>query len=190
MRFNKKIFIIVCLFSGIILLASMTFIQQQPPQQPRVEPKLMNIKVLPKKMTYREVDHMMDQWAASLGVKCNFCHVRNDATRKTDYPNDSKPEKLMARKMYLMATKINKKFFKAVKDSLGMNFASVNCYTCHHGVAKLDKAAWPKQGGPGGGQGGQRPPGGQRGPGGPSGPSGPSGPQGTTGGSSSPDKKP
>jgi hypothetical protein len=181
MRFNKKIAIITGLLSGIIVLASMTFVQQTPPQQPRVEPKLVNIKVLPKQMTYREVDHMMDQWAASLGVKCSFCHVRNEATRKSDYPNDSKPEKLMARKMYLMTTRINKKYFKAVKDSLGMNFSSVNCYTCHRGVAKLDKATWPKQNGPGGGQ---RPPGGQAGPG------GQSGPQGATGSSSSPEKKP
>jgi hypothetical protein len=186
MRINKKILITVCLLSGAILLASMTFIQQQTPaqpqqpqQQPQQFPKYINLKVLPKKITHEQLGVVMGHWASALGVKCIFCHVRNAETNKFDFPNDSKPEKLMARKMYLMATRINKKFFKGEKDSVGMAaLASVNCYTCHRGVAKLDKAAWPKQGGPGGGQGGQRGPGGQ------------SGTQGTTGGSSSPDKKP
>jgi len=172
------------LLSGIILLASMTLIRQQTPaqpQQPQQFPKYVNLKVLPKKITHEQLGVVMGHWASALGVRCNFCHYMNPDTRKMEYPNDSKPEKLMARKMYLMATKINKKFFKGEKDSVGMAaLVKVNCYTCHHGVAKLDNATWPKQGGPGG----------QRGPGGPGGPSGPGGAQGTTGGSSSPDKKP
>jgi hypothetical protein len=114
----------------------------------------------------------MGQWASSLGVRCNFCHARNDETKKMDFASDAKPEKKMAREMYLMATKINKKYFKSGgKDSIGVaKLSSVNCYTCHRGVAHLEEATWPKRGGggpgpgvpPGGGTGGQPKPQGGR----------------------------
>jgi hypothetical protein len=182
MHFNKKILSAVGLISGVVLFASMTAIQQ--PQQ-REEPKLKNIKVLPKSMTYHQVDQLMDEWASALGVKCNFCHAQDKAS-------DEKPEKTMARHMYQMAAKINKKYFKAEKDSLGAVMeSSVNCYTCHHGVAHVEislRANRPRPTGQGGG------PGGQRGQGGPGGAPGGSGPQGATnGGPGTPptaDKKP
>ncbi|MDB4927089.1 c-type cytochrome [Mucilaginibacter sp.] len=172
MRFNPKLLIPVCLLSGAMLLASMTLIQQAPKEE---NEKAVNLKVLPKNISHKDLDRIMGQWASSLGVKCGFCHARNEETKKTDFPSDAKPEKLMARKMYLMAAKLNKKYFKAEKDSLNMmKLSSVNCYTCHRGVAHLEAATWPKRGGgPGPGPGG---PGVQSGPG--------------AGGAPSPDKKP
>ena len=155
MHLNKKLASAIGLLSGAVVLASMTFIQQ-PQQQQRPEPTLKNIKVLPKGMTYREVDHLMDEWASALGVRCNFCHAQDKAS-------DEKPEKEMARHMYEMAAKINKKYFKAKKDSLGAVMeSSVNCYTCHHGVAHVEislRANRPRPAGAGfpGGQGGARP---------------------------------
>lgn len=147
MHLNTKIIATIGLLSGAVLLASMTTVQQQQ----REEPKLVNIKVLPKGMTYRQVDHLMDGWASSLGVRCTFCHVRNDDTKKMDFANDAKPEKKMAREMFVMASKINKKFFKAKKDSLGMVVeSSVNCNTCHHGVSHPEISLGPpRQNGPG-----------------------------------------
>ncbi|TSJ39521.1 c-type cytochrome [Mucilaginibacter corticis] len=146
MHFNKKLFIPIGLFSGMIVLASMTFIQQ-PPQQQRVDPPITNLKVLPKKLTFKQVDHIMDNWAAALGVKCNFCHERNADGKGMNFASDAKPEKQMAREMYVMAAKLNKKYFKGEKDSLGVaKLSSVNCYTCHNGVAHLETAIWPKRG--------------------------------------------
>ena len=159
MHLNKRIVAAVGLISGVVLLASMTAIQQQP-QQPRPEPTLKNIKVLPKSMTFRQVDHLMDEWSSALGVRCNFCHAQDKAS-------DEKPEKTMARHMYEMTAKINKKFFKAKKDTLGATMeSSVNCYTCHHGVAHVEislmanrpRPARPNGPPPGqGGQGGANP---------------------------------
>jgi hypothetical protein len=150
MHINKKISATICLLAGVVLLASMTFIQQ-PPQQRPPDLKVTNLKVLPKNLTFRQVDHIMDDWAASLGVRCTFCHVRNEETKKMDFANDAKPEKKMARHMYTMAIKINKKFFKSnEKDSLGVaKFASVNCNTCHHGVAHIEVSIPKRGGGPG-----------------------------------------
>lgn len=160
MLFNKKLIVTTGLLSAVVVLASMT-LQQQPPQQ-RVDPKVTNLKVLPKKLTYRQVDHIMDQWADALGVRCGFCHARNEETKRMDYASDAKPEKQMARDMYIMTAKLNSKYFKGDKDSLGVaKMASVNCYTCHRGVAHLEQATWPPHGRPAG-----PPPGGQGGPGG------------------------
>jgi hypothetical protein len=168
MRFNKKLLIPICLLSGVILLASMTLIQQQTPKQD--DEKAVNLKVLPKHISHKDLEKVMGQWASSLGVRCNFCHARNDETKKTDFASDAKPEKKMAREMYLMATKINKKYFKSGnKDSIGVaKLGSVNCYTCHRGVAHLEAATWPKRGGGGPGGPGMVAPG-APGPGGPGG---------------------
>ena len=143
MHFNKKIFIPIALIAGSILLASMTMINQQ---QERVDPPVTNLKVLPKKLTFKQVDHIMDNWAAALGVKCNFCHEPNASGKGMNFASDAKPEKKMAREMYLMAAKLNKKYFKGEKDSLGVaKLGSVNCYTCHRGVAHLEAATWPER---------------------------------------------
>jgi hypothetical protein len=167
MRFNKKLLVPICLLSGVILLGSMTLLQQKEEDE-----KAVNLKVLPKNISHKDLDKIMGQWASSLGVRCNFCHARNDETKKMDFASDAKPEKKMAREMYLMATKINKKYFKSGgKDSIGVaKLGSVNCYTCHRGVAHLEEATWPKRGGggpgpgvpPGGGPGGQPKPQGGR----------------------------
>ena len=38
-------------------------------------PPPTNLKVLPKNLTGREVREIMEKWAGSLGVHCDFCHV-------------------------------------------------------------------------------------------------------------------
>jgi hypothetical protein len=127
---NRKLMVTAGLFGVMALGIAATMPQQGPP------PKAQNLKVLPKNISHRDLDRIMDGWAASLGVHCNFCHARNEQTGKMDFASDAKPEKEMARHMFVMVSKINKKFFKAEKDSLGMVMeSSVNCNTCHNGVA-------------------------------------------------------
>lgn len=57
-------------------------------QQP---PKYENLKVLPKNTTKKEMDSIMKHFSLSLGVRCNFCHVRgNDAQRNFKFADDFK----------------------------------------------------------------------------------------------------
>jgi hypothetical protein len=145
MRINKKIAITAGLFGAVALSIAASMPQERQP------PKLVNLKVFPKNIPYRVLDHTMDVWSASLGVHCNFCHARNEQTNKMDFASDAKPEKEVARHMFLMTAKINKKFFKAEKDSLGMVTASsVNCNTCHNGHAHPEVKVPERQRGPGG----------------------------------------
>lgn len=145
MMISKKLAISAGLFGVMALGIAASMPQQGPP------PKLQNLKVLPKSIPFKQLDHIMDMWSASLGVHCNFCHVRNEDTKKMDFASDAKPEKNMARHMFTMTSKLNKKYFKSEKDSLGMVMeSSVNCYTCHHGTAHPEVKIPERQRGPGG----------------------------------------
>jgi hypothetical protein len=68
---------------------------------------------------------VMDNVAASLGVHCDFCHVRNEETKAWDFPNDAKKEKKTAREMIRMVLDLNEKNFHG--------HTVVACYTCHLG---------------------------------------------------------
>lgn len=156
MKVNRKLAIAAGLFSvvGLSIAASLPQQQQGPP------PGYKNLKVLSKKLTHQQLGQIMDMWATSLGVHCNFCHARDEAAGKMDFASDAKPEKNMAREMFQMTGKINKKFFKAEKDSLGMVMqSSVNCYTCHRGSAHPEvKVPEREHKGPGGPPPGGNPP--------------------------------
>ena len=120
------------------------------------EPRWKNLHILPQDISEDNLDSIMHHFTAALNVKCTFCHVRNTETDKMDFPNDSKGEKLVARKMMIMAIDINKNYFKpmedewkkgegqaitniADKDSVQYMLRQVTCYTCHHGSAHPDK---------------------------------------------------
>jgi hypothetical protein len=158
MLINRKILATLSL-AGIVTVVALTSMAPDPEG-------FKNLKVLPKHITKEQLDHVMDEWAHSLGVHCTFCHVRDEAAKKMDFPNDAKPEKKMARQMFKMMNKINQKYFEAKKDSLGMMaHTGINCYSCHRGV-NHPKVTMPEE---------KRGPGGPGGPGGPQGPGGPGG---------------
>ncbi|MCJ8209919.1 c-type cytochrome [Mucilaginibacter sp. RS28] len=143
---NKKLLATLSLSSVVVFTA---FTAMQPG---RPEPKITNLKVLPKNLTFRQVDHIMDEWSHALGVRCNFCHSPNPETKKMDWASDAKPEKHAAREMFKMMNSINKKYFKAEKDSLGvMMTTGVNCYSCHRGNPHPEVVSAPvppRNGGP------------------------------------------
>src|SRR5471030_671381 len=143
MILNKKIIAMLGLASIVTVVA----LTSMAPD----EPGFKNLKVLPKNLTPRQLDGVMDEWAHSLGVHCSFCHVRDEAAKKMDFASDAKPEKTAARHMFKMMNKINSKFFEAKKDSLGMvTETGVNCYTCHRGSAHPElKIPMPERRGPG-----------------------------------------
>ncbi len=99
------------------------------------EPQFKNLKVLPKNITKEQMHDVMEEWEHALGTRCSFCHVRDTATKKMDWASDAKPEKKMAREMYKMTAMLNKKYFHAKKNEIGMmTEEGVNCNTCHRGT--------------------------------------------------------
>jgi len=93
-----------------------------------------NLKVLPKNITEPQLDSIMKHFTVALGVKCNFCHVRNTETNKFDFALDGNEHKDVARSMMRMTAKINKKFFDVNKSKdLDFKTLEVTCFTCHGG---------------------------------------------------------
>lgn len=111
----------------------------------RDEPRYKNLKVLPKGITKPEMDSVMKHFTASLGVKCNFCHMRTADNKEWDFASDGNKHKLVAREMMKMTKKLNKKYFN-VTENKGMNTAlMVSCYTCHNGKAEPAVSPAPPQ---------------------------------------------
>jgi cytochrome c553 len=129
---HKKFIIVAALFALMVVGMAAT---RPPDDGPR------NLKVLPKNISGEELHKVMDEWKTALGVKCNFCHApaADSTSHHLDFASDAKPEKDIARHMYKMAGKINKKFFKEAKDDKGNSIAVVTCMTCHHGNPHPDE---------------------------------------------------
>ena len=99
-------------------------------------PRYKNLKILPKNTTKEEMDSLMHHFSRSLGKKCNFCHAFNEEQKKMDFASDAKKEKGIARDMWRMTAKLNKKYFD-IKDSKRLDAKlEVTCYTCHRGAEK------------------------------------------------------
>src|SRR5262245_28139692 len=91
-------------------------------QEKTTEQVQKNIKVLTG-LPQSQLIPVMNYIAASMGRRCNFCHVNNNG--QWDYASDDKQEKNTAREMIKMVLDINKTTFKGSTE--------VGCYTCHRG---------------------------------------------------------
>jgi hypothetical protein len=120
-------------FAVVVGIFALTVVGMAATRPPEEGPK--NLKVLPKHITHEELGKIMDSWKEALGVKCSFCHApsADSSSHHLDFASDAKPEKNMARYMYKMTGKINKKFFKMNKDDNGKIVSTITCVTCHRG---------------------------------------------------------
>lgn len=96
---------------------------------------LVNLQVLPKDMTVREVVGMMRGFAGALGVRCIHCHVGDDPNdlSSTDFPSDDRVAKRKAREMIKMVQEINTRLLANVPERSDPP-VEVTCATCHRGV--------------------------------------------------------
>lgn len=92
-------------------------------QEKTVDQTRKNIQVL-KGLPDSQLGEVMQFIAASMGRRCDFCHVNNGGNNWV-WESDDKEEKLMARKMMTMVIGINKDNFRGS--------TTVSCYTCHRG---------------------------------------------------------
>lgn len=98
-------------------------------------PKWKNLKILPKDISDKALDSIMEHYTVSLGTTCNMCHVHDKIKDTWDMASDAKGEKLIARKMMLMTDGINKKYFPPEEGTTGPLIQTVTCFTCHKGEA-------------------------------------------------------
>jgi hypothetical protein len=130
--YNRKFVVVVALFGLMIIGMAATRPQEDGPK---------NLKVLPKNISHDDLEKVMDGWKAALGVKCNFCHApsADSTSHHLDFASDAKPEKNIARHMYKMTGRINKKYFSFAKDDKGATIPVISCITCHRGSPHPDE---------------------------------------------------
>jgi DmsE family decaheme c-type cytochrome len=133
----------VLLATAFFAAATLSQVPQGPPSAaassqpapPRTFPAPTNLKVLPKDLSGMEVHDIMEQWARSLGARCDSCHAEDpkiaapDGHPRLNFADHSKPMKAAARLMYRMTEEINNNYIAKVEDS-GI---PVTCDTCHRG---------------------------------------------------------
>src|SRR5438132_10210871 len=97
--------------------------ESQAAQEKTVEQTRKNIKVLTGMPDSQSIP-VMNYFAASMGRRCNFCHVNNQG--QWDYASDAKPEKNTAREMIKLVFDTNNRLTTLKLDPIA-------CYTCHRG---------------------------------------------------------
>lgn len=131
-HFKKIVTLSILVALGALIVSSFTLKNPQPRQK-----KLVNIKVLPSDWSYQQVDHLMDEFKAELGVKCNYCHAPSkEDPKKMDMTSDDNKVKDIARDMIKMTDEINKKFIASIPHPDTVKVQAVTCNTCHRGQAK------------------------------------------------------
>ena len=90
-----------------------------------VEQVRKNIQVL-KGLPASQLFPVMNFVSASLGVRCNYCHVNNGDDNWV-WESDDKPTKRTARRMMQMVIDLNK------NNQADFRGSRVTCYTCHRG---------------------------------------------------------
>lgn len=96
------------------------------------ESQYKNLKVLPKDISKDKLTGVMKAWSQALGVRCNFCHVGepNAPLSSYDFASDDKDHKRITRQMVDMVKAINADYLAKLDEN-----SSINCRTCHHGLA-------------------------------------------------------
>jgi hypothetical protein len=98
------------------------------------KPAHKNLKVLPKDISDRKLDSLMQGYNKALAVTCDFCHAAHkDIPDSLDYASDEKPMKEEGRKMIRLTLQINKDYFYTDKSIKPEDIKTVSCNTCHRG---------------------------------------------------------
>ena len=127
-------------FKIILLLVSMvTMVSAVLPTQN----KFINLKILPKNISEKELDKVMDGFNIALGVACDYCHAKKTTVDELNFASDKKPEKGIARKMMTMTTNINKKYFDFNNNKGSVQ--PVTCLTFHRGSPMPETDSIPRR---------------------------------------------
>ncbi|MGH7714167.1 MAG: c-type cytochrome [Gemmatimonadaceae bacterium] len=122
--------------SSVVAIAMLSgALNAQPPGRWPPD-SLVNTQVIPRTTPVTQVIGQMRNFAAGLGVRCQFCHVGEEGMplERFDFAVDEKGTKLVARHMMRMVQEINKRL-----DSIPGRATpglQVTCETCHRGVSR------------------------------------------------------
>lgn len=124
----------------VLIAISLLYVSGNCFAQHEHDDKPVNLKVLPKDISDKELHKIMDSFTYALGEHCNFCHgnPKDQSTKKTDFAADVNPNKDIARDMMKMVGNINNNLLKGAR-ALNPDISKIECVTCHRGSAHIDK---------------------------------------------------
>jgi len=133
MRLNvPKMTVLTLAFAAVVGAGIYAQGQQPPPPGQQAARTPQNLQVLPKDLTFQQVQQTMRGFTAALGVECSHCHVGG----QQDRAKDDNPKKAIARKMLQMTAAINKDLLKDIGEPAAAGASKVTCFTCHRGAIK------------------------------------------------------
>src|ERR1051325_5555198 len=107
----RRIFLTGCLLATWVLAAALSQqsatapgpVSQQPPAvRPKENPipdAFVNLQVLPKDISKKEMVGMMKQFAITFSVRCSYCHAVSDDLTQGSFDSDEKEAKKKAREL-------------------------------------------------------------------------------------------
>jgi hypothetical protein len=122
---SLRLFLLMAVLAApaFLLVRASTAQRNAPVAKPQTaRQRFKNIRVL-KDLPADRLLPTMRTFSASLGVRCDFCHVLGPGF--TGFEKDDRPTKRVARQMILMVRDINHR-----EKALG---GLATCYMCHHG---------------------------------------------------------
>lgn len=118
------------LLGATIVLAAPIVLAATP--EPLVDQTRKNIQVL-KGLPDAQLFILMNSISQSLGVTCDYCHVRAEKLTaegsRWAFERDDRPAKITARRMMQMVLALNQNSFGGKTE--------VTCYTCHRGSTEV-----------------------------------------------------
>ena len=114
-----------------VLIVNVSTINAQEFRWPE-EPE--NLQVLPDDIKGAKLGSVMREFATSLGVRCDHCHVGEGADlTKFDFESDKKVTKRKARLMLKMVETLNQQFLPELAEigDVSSPVVEVSCMTCH-----------------------------------------------------------
>ncbi|MFT3980733.1 MAG: c-type cytochrome [Ferruginibacter sp.] len=91
-----------------------------------------NLQVLPKDISEKRLDSIMQSYNKALGVSCDFCHAKKQDSNDLDFAADI-PMKESGRRMIRLMMDINTKYFYYDSTIRPEYLNAVSCNTCHRG---------------------------------------------------------
>jgi tetratricopeptide (TPR) repeat protein len=115
-------------FAAIVLLVGSW------PASAQIPTRFINLQVLPQDISQADLIARMREYATALGVRCNHCHVgENAATLEGfDFAADARDTKRVARGMMRMTRELNDRLLPQIGRPVTVK---VSCVTCHRGLA-------------------------------------------------------
>ncbi|MDN6310012.1 MAG: c-type cytochrome [Flavobacteriaceae bacterium] len=143
MKINKKTSALLSMIGIVIIGLGLYAFKAHPESKANytAQPRWENLEVLPQDISKDSLEHLMKNYATSLGVKCNYCHTPSqDDPTELDFPSDDKIEKEIARGMIKMTNEINATYFQPYfPDPKPKQVHVANCVMCHRGATNPEK---------------------------------------------------